>query len=178
MTDRDNSPAPKAADRWILGGGVVGAFSLAFQMTRPLDQLATAPEWFNWICCAALVLFLMRFLLRGKKDEQWLSGMSLFALFGFVGLCEPWAAYGSAEFASRTAELLSTTHTGVAWTALVFTWLALGIGLLCGRGVLLCFVAKGPWQRATAWLFGLMIAAFGAHGVMGYASGNSSLLLP
>lgn len=178
MVDQDNRPAPHAAERFVLGAGVLGTFSLSFQMTRPLDQLATTPAWFNWICCGALGLALARFLVRGENDERWLAGASLAGLFSFVGLCEPWSAAGSAQFSSRTAELLSTTHFGVAWIALGFTWLALGIGLLCARGVLLCFVSVGPWQRAAAWFFGLTIAAFGAHGVMGYASGNSSLLLP
>lgn len=178
MLDRDNSPLPKSADRWLLGSGVAGTFSLAVQMTRPLEQLGTTPAWFNWLCLGALGLVLLRFLALGEKDERWLSLLNLIGLLAFVGLCEPWSASGSAEFTSRTARLLSTTHAGTALIALAFTWLALGIGLLCGRAVLLGLPSEGPFQRASAWLLGLVIAGFGAHGVMGYASGNSSLLLP
>lgn len=178
MADPDTKSPRKAIDRWILGSGVAGTLSLAFQITRPLKQLGTAPGWFNWICVGALGLLLMRFLVRGQKDERWLSLLSLTFLLAYVGLCEPWSVSGSAEFTSRTAQLLSTTHSGVALIALAFAWFALGIGLLSGRAVLLCYRSEGPLERASAWLLGLLIAAFGAHGVMGYASGNASLLLP
>jgi hypothetical protein len=120
----------------------------------------------------------MRFLIRGKKDEQWLSGLSLIGLWYFLGICEPWSTADSAEFTSRTAALLSTSHAGIAWLALLCVWLCLGVGLICGRAVLVCFPKTGVLPRASAWLLGLLVAAFGAHGVIGYASGNSSLLLP
>lgn len=178
MADLDKSPALRVSERWICGGSALSALSLALQVRRPLEQLATAPDWFNWSCLAVLGLGLMLLLVRGKTDERWLSGVSLFGLFAFVGRTEPWSISKVAELTSRAAELLSTTHGGLALIALGYTWLALGIGLLSGRATSYCLFDKGPWQVATSWLLGLLVAGFGAHGVIGYASGSSSLLLP
>lgn len=178
MPDPDTRLRRRVLENCLLGGCAFAALCLALQATRPLDGRETAPAWFNWLSTGVFGLGLAWFFVRGKTDERWLSGLSLFGLVALFGQGELWSVSGSAEFASRTARLLSTTHGGVAVIALAYTWLTLGIGLLSGRAAMYCFSKVGLWERAGSWLLGLLVAGFGALGVIGYASGNSSLFLP
>lgn len=178
VADTDLSPRRSLLRSCMLGGFAGAALCLALQATLPLEGRGTAPFWFNWFSAGVFGIGLVWFFVQGKKDERWLSGSCLFALLALLGQTSPWSVSGGAEFASRTAQLLSTTHGGVALVALVYTWLALGVGLLCGRATLYCFTKVGPWERAASFLLSLLVAGFGAHAVIGYASGNSSLLLP
>lgn len=178
MPALDHRSLASHVDQWLLGATITSALGLALQITHPLQERTTAPPFVNWACGLALILGLLRFFSQGRRDERWIALSCLFGVLAFLGFCEPWSIDGPGEFASRTGRFLSTTHIGVPVIALIEAWLCLGLGLICGRAVLLCLRTEGPWQRGSAWLVGLVVGVFGAHGVMGYASGNSSLLLP
>ncbi len=165
-------------DPWLLGATVASALVLTLQITHPLEGRSTAPDVVNWLCTLLLGVGLLRFLARGRRDERWVALACLLGILLFLGFCEPWSVGSPGEFSSRAARLLSTTHLGVPLIALSGAWLGLGLGLLCGRAILIFLGNEGPWERSSAWLVGLCVGAFGAHGVMGYASGNASLLLP
>ncbi len=178
MPEKERHHPERPLERWVLGGAILGSLCLALQMTHPLSGVETAPNWLNSVCSTLLLLGLFRFVLWGRKDEKWLAFVILLWMLLFLGTVQPWSAESSGIFVTRSCRLLSTTHFGVPLIALGATWAQLGLGLLCGRGVLVCFSSAGPWERGTAWLVGLVVALFGAHGVIGYASGNSSLVIP
>jgi len=155
---------------------MTGALVLSLQTASPLENGIHAPSWFNWTCLFALVAALSVNLRKGATDERWVSGACLICTGYLLIKTEPWNAASDAELASTLSRFLSSTWHGVATAALLCGWSLVGVGFVAGRAVHALHTDSTTLPpRVFAWLVGLTITLFGLRGLIGYASGNTSL---
>ena len=98
-----------------------------FQELRKLDTSSRALRNFGWVLCAALLIFAVVFLVRGRASWWWFLAASLG--FGFAAVCAPQILYRP-YVAWMAVGLILGTIISTILLVLLFYLVVTPIGLL------------------------------------------------
>ncbi|GEM_PF-2375145 len=171
-------------ERLTLWGGLCASLLLTFQASAPLREGFILPHGVNWLLFLVLGAALALFLPKARSEERLGVGVCLLSwghlliLGDFIHLPTP------PVVASDLAAGLSRTWLHLPIYGLLHSWVMVCFGWLSARiTVQAIAVTRGPSPPLARWEFflagsvGLLVAGFGVFALLGYATGQISLLL-